>query len=92
MNSENNQKSRTKSLISTWLGGIKGLNKVDFDLKDSLTVSGKSEKCAGSKLIQSVLNGRNSKYHFCGGRFHMFSQSYKFFKLFVWIISFQFGS
>ena len=28
--------------------------------------------------MQSVLNGRNFKYHFWGGRFHMICQSYAF--------------
>ena len=28
--------------------------------------------------MQSVLNGKNFKYHFGGGRFHMLPQSYEF--------------
>ena len=41
-------------------------------------MAGQLEECFDSKLIPSVLNGRNFKYNFGGGRFHMLPQSYKF--------------
>ena len=46
--------------------------------------------------MQSVLNGRNFKYHFGGGRFHMLPQSYEFSHglclntlLQVWLLGYQ---
>ena len=36
------------------------------------------EECYDSKGIQNMLSGRNFRYHFWGGRFHMLPQSYEF--------------
>ena len=47
-------------------------------MKDSQNAAVQLEECSDSKVMQSVLNGRSFKYNFCGGRFHMLPQSYKF--------------
>ena len=39
-------------------------NKVDYALKDSRKMSGQLEECSDSKVMKSVFNGRNFKYHF----------------------------
>ena len=43
-------------------------NKVEYDLKDSRKPAGQLEECSGSKIMQSVFNGRTFKYHLGGGR------------------------
>ena len=53
-------------------------NNIEYALKDSEKLAGRSEVCSDSNLIQSVLNGSTFKYHFWGGRFHMLPQSYIF--------------
>ena len=39
-------------------------NKIDYYLRDSQKLAGQLEECHDSKGMQSVLNGRNLKYHF----------------------------
>ena len=41
-------------------------------------MTGQLEECYDSKGMQSVFNGKNFKYCFGGGRFHMLPQSYEF--------------
>ena len=53
-------------------------NKVEYALKYSQKLSGPLEECSNSKVMQSVLNGSNLKYHFWGGRFHMLPQYFIF--------------
>ena len=66
-------------------------NKIQYALKDSKKQAGQLEECSDSKITQSVLNGRNFKYHFWEGRFHMLPQSYTFITAFVSITPFKFG-
>ena len=66
-------------------------NKVEHDLKYSQKSAGQLEECSDSRGMQSVLNGRNFKYHFGEGRFHMIPQSCKFSHGLFFIISFTFG-
>ena len=54
-------------------------NKIEYDLRDSQEAAGQSEEFYDSKGIQSMLNGKNFKYHLWGGRFHVLPQYYKFF-------------
>ena len=53
-------------------------NNVEYALNDSPKFTGQLDVCSKSKEMQSVLNGITFKYHFCGGRFHMLPQSYKY--------------
>ena len=46
-------------------------NEVEYDLNYSQKLSGQLEEYSDSKVIQGLLNGRNFKYYFWGGRFHM---------------------
>ena len=41
-------------------------NKVKYDSRDSKKAAGQLKECYYSKLMQILLNGRNSKYHFWG--------------------------
>ena len=52
-------------------------NKVEYALKDSQKAAGQLEECFDSKEMQSVLNGRTSKYIFWRGTFDMLPLSYK---------------
>ena len=52
--------------------------KVECALKDSRKYPGQLEECSYSKGMKSLFNGRDFKYHFGGGRFHMLPHPYKF--------------
>ena len=54
-------------------------NKAEYVLKDSQKAAGQLEECYDPKGMQSLLNGRNFKYHFLGRWFHILPQSYKFY-------------
>ena len=59
------------------LEGIR--NKVYYALKDSRKLVGQLDEFYYSIGIQIFLNGSKFKYHFWGGRFHMFPKSYTFY-------------
>ena len=47
-------------------------------MKNSLKHACQLKKFYYSKLMKNVLNGRTLKYHFWGGKFHMFPEPYQF--------------
>ena len=53
-------------------------NKAEYGLKDSRKAAGQLKEFSNSKVMLNVLNRSNFIYHFCGGKFHMLPQSYKF--------------